>query len=191
MTIAMQQKKLAAVIAGLFILNAGFLIFITLPLLRHIFESRATIAQAEQQIAILDEERTHFLALERRITQEANVFQRIEKTTLSLSEPLSFIELIETLAKEQGLQARLLVRNAAAHEFQNFQIIAEGDFPHIYQYLRILELMPYQATFSGFHLEFFEQGSSEVVIKNKSVALGSAKKPVISRLTLDLAIRTK
>lgn len=184
------QKKLLFVIGGLLVLNGGFVLFITLPLLRHILESRPAISAAEQRIAALDQERAHFLALERRVAKEADVFRRIEKTTLSLSEPLPFIELVEALAKEQGIQARLLVRDAPTREFQNFQIVAEGNFPHTHHYLRILELMPYQVTFSGFRLEFFERGSSEVSIQNKSAVL-SSKKPVISRLTLDLAIRTK
>lgn len=190
-TIKAQQKKMAAIIAGLVIFNVGFLAIVTVPLVRHIFKSRVAILRAQERIRALDEERSRFLALERQVAKEADVFRRIEKTTLSLAAPLPFIELVETLAKEQGVSARLFVRDAPTREFQNFQIVAEGDFPHTHHYLKILERMPFQALFSGVRLEFFEQGSSEVSIKNKKGVLGTQKKPIISRLTLDLAVRTK
>lgn len=182
-----EYKKLWAIIAGVIILNAGFALGVTVPLLQSIVKSRAVISDAERRIAMLDAERTHFLKLERRILQEKDVFRRIEKTALSLSEPLPFIELIEGLAEEQTVKARMLVRDAPTSGFQNFQLIAEGDFPHVLRYLQILEFMPYQLTFSRLQAEFFEPKSSESAIK-KRVAVRDLKR-ARARLTLDFAVR--
>lgn len=186
-----KKPEIWIILAVGIVINVSLAAFVTWPLLLGILATQSRINDAEARIARLDQERSHFLNLERLVLKEAGVFQRIENTILSLAKPLPFIELVESLAKERGLSIKILVRDAPTGGMQNFQIVTEGDFPRTYQYLRLLELIPYQLSFSHFQLEFFERGSSETSIKAQKESLRNAKQPIIARLTLDLAARAK
>lgn len=186
------QKHFWIVVICLGALNAAGIFFLIRPLILSIIHAHTDTANATAKITALDSERAHFLGIERIVSKESAVFDRIEQTILSLDHPLQFIELIEALAEEQGITSRLLVREKPVGGFQKFQIVAEGSFPRVFQYLRILEFLPYQITFSRVQYEFSPAGDGSFDGRETGQqAVKSKKGTVTARMTLDLAVRAQ
>lgn len=188
--------RFATVLAGAVFLNAVFLYFVLTPFFGAIVRARVDIQHAQGQIAVLDDERTRFLAIEKTVSKEGSLFDTINKTILDISVPLPFIELIEAIAKEQGVLTKLMVVDVPSDGMQKFQIVVFGDFPYVFQYLRVLEFLPYQASFKDFQFEFFEnvQNSrifSDDILGDPDFLAANASHKVLTKLTLDVFVRVK
>lgn len=188
------DSKNILLVAVIFIaINLAFYFGIITPLYKKIVVLGNDIANAQQKIAQLDYQRKSYLEIEQMIRQEGAMLRRVENTLLDINAPLIFIELIEELGREQNIFAKIQVREQAKNGIQKFQIIAEGEFPNLFQYLKILEFFPYQITFlnmqiaSSGQLNFLTDELAAPERKNKT--LSSPQK--IAKMFLEIAVRIK
>ncbi len=171
--------------------NAAVFFFGLFPFYEKIQSLASEISATQGKIARLDGQKEHFTKIERAfLEEEGSTFKRIEATLLDINSPLQFIELIEELGREQGITAKIVVRDAPKNGFQKFQIIVEGEFPRLFQYLRVLEFLPYQVTFVSMQVT-----SSKIqVVPEELPATGQKFAPsqkTVSKMGLDISVRIK
>mgnify|MGYP001595203543 FL=1 len=152
-----ERKNLILALCGVCAVNILFLFFVLNPLFREIAQTKTLLGASEANLLQLDQQRSHFLEIQKTLVQNASVLNRIEDTVVDLKSPLPFIELLETLAREQdsAVQLSVIPSDAASNEkVQNFQISVSGGFLNVYQYLKILESIPYQMEFTHLSMDF-------------------------------------
>ena len=152
-----ERKNLILALCGVCAVNILFLFFVLNPLFREIAQTKTLLDASEANLLQLDQQRSHFLEIQKTLVQNASVLNRIEDTVVDLKSPLPFIELLETLAREQDstVQLSVIPSDAVSNEkVQNFQISVSGEFPNAYQYLKILESIPYQMEFTHLSMDF-------------------------------------
>lgn len=173
-------------------LNAAFFFLALVPFYEKIQSLGNDISAAQGKITRFDQQKERFAEVEHILASEGTTFKRIEATVLDINSPLPFIELIEELGREQGVDAKIVVRDVPKDGLQKFQILAEGEFPKLFQYLRILEFLPYQVRFLSIQIT-----SSEMrVIQEESSVSGQkdqekATQRTVSKMALDIAVRVK
>ncbi|MEK7636120.1 MAG: hypothetical protein AAB362_00300 [Patescibacteria group bacterium] len=190
--IFLKNKTVLVVFLLLGTINAGTAFFIVKPLYEKIIAFENEISEAQKKIAYFDRRREYFLGIGRSIHKEDATLKRVEKTILDINSPLPFIELIEELGREQGVQAKILVHDAPKDGLQKFQIIAEGDFPRLFHYLRVLELLPYQITFVSAHVS--SSGMADVFAGESVPGVSSSgrlTRTTISKMAIDIIVRIK
>ncbi len=190
--IFLKNKTLWGVFLLLGAISVGTFFFIMKPLYKKIIVFENEISGAQKKIAHFDRQREHFITIGRSIRKEDATLKRVEKTILDINSPLPFIELIEELGREQGIQAKILVRDAPKDGLQKFQIIAEGDFPRLFHYLKVLEFLPYQIAFVS--VQVSSSGETNAFAgEQPPVERGSRqlKQTTISKMALDIAVRIK
>jgi hypothetical protein len=184
------------ILLGIFLvigaINVGMIFFIVRPLYQGVISFGNEISEAQKKIAYFDRQYEYFLGISRSIRKEDAILKRIEKTVLDINSPLPFIELIEELGRERGVQAKILVREAPKDGFQKFQITAEGDFPRLFHYLKILELLPYQMVFMSAHIASSGEVNlfaGELVPATRGSKQLTQKTPL--KIAVDVAVRIK
>lgn len=172
------------VVATLFVTNTVFLLFVWLPFVSSIFDNKKILDETTIRLASIDTRRTHFLEIQKNLSQESALLKRIEDTLVNLRNPLSFIELLEVLGKEQGVLVELSVlpsNTKQKTQIQGFRISAEGAFPAVFQYLKILENVSYQLAFSEIYFDFITKESA-----------GSKITPrVVTKMITDIDVRVR
>jgi hypothetical protein len=172
----------------LFVLNGAIVFLGVRHIVLEIIEARQVITATKQKIWELDQKRAHFLEAEKTLAKQAGILNRLENTVVSLSDPLPFIELLESLAKEQRLALRLSAEDlvtTGGKRAQNFRAVVEGDFPNVFQYLKFLESFPYQLSLSEAQFEFIPENSPA------SGGKPAVQGKVLTRMSLTIAVRVK
>lgn len=152
-----ERKNLVLAIFGACSLNLFFFFFVLNPLFQETAQTRTLLEASARELLELDQQRSYFLEIQKTLVQNASVLHRIEDTVVNLKSPLPFIELLETLAREQDTTVQLTVIPSdvgSNANIQNFQISVLGEFPRVYQYLKILESIPYQMELSNLSMDF-------------------------------------
>lgn len=136
---------------SLAIVGVGLLAWFFWWTVRTVDSVRLEIAEINSRIASREEQRKSVLAFARLVEGRPHDFERIVGHLIDPSNPVTFIEALEGLAKKTQNKIKLDVGSATISEGELiFNVAVEGTKQNVFKYLKLVELLPYELTIEGF-----------------------------------------
>ncbi len=182
MRFAVLNKFVVTVVLALVAVSTSFVIFWWLLL--YVRNSAMRLGDVESKIAVSEEERKVARAAETFLKEQERDLERIRLFSPNKERPVEFIESIESLGKDTG-NSIVLDFDEGRSKGANlvFRITVEGTAQSVRQYLRIMELMPYEI-----HVE--DLAFQRLTIANESEKQQVSRSLPTHRLTAVLNIKT-
>ena len=139
----------------------GIIIFLDWYFVARLDRSAALLSQSKNTIATLEEKRASLLRERAGLIKIEDKLARIDKIFVDSSEPLSFIEKLEKLARSRNLSLELGLPQKREHSL-SMRIEVEGQFSELAPFVKSVESFTEQTLFEDFSIERFSGKGKEV-----------------------------
>lgn len=149
--------------------------------------ARDTIQEIEKKIAAMEEQKRSAKRFQNLRIERREDIDRINSFFVNKEKPVEFIEDLEELARNTKNRLLLSVDSTATGNILKFRIEIEGTQESVFRYLKLLELVPYEAYITDISMSKIigSRGPVSQLEKSGAVALATTK------LGLALKVRTK
>ena len=155
---------------------------------RNMQNNKESLRDTLAKIAQLEEEKKAAQSAKDLLKQRSADLARIENVSVNRKEPLEFIEALETLGRDTKNLISLDFDESRREENRLFfRLTVEGTEQSARQYLKLLELMPYQIQVEDvFFQKFLEEGKTA-----PNFSKDKSKAPPSHRLTVLIKVVSK
>lgn len=144
----------------LWVAALGIIIFLDWYFVARLDQSAALLSQSKSAIATLEEKRVSLLRERAELIKIEDKLARIDKIFTDSSEPLSFIEKLEKLARSRGLSLKLGLPQKREGAL-SMRIEVEGQFSGLAPFVKSVESFTEQTLFEDFSIERFSGKGKE------------------------------
>lgn len=139
----------------------GIIIFLDWYFVARLDRGAASLNQSKSTIATLEDKRASLLRERAELVKIDDKLARIDKIFVDSSEPLSFIEKLEKLARSKGLSLKLGLPQKRERSL-SMRIEVEGKFSELTPFVKNVESFTEQTLFEDFSIERFSGKGKEV-----------------------------
>jgi hypothetical protein len=140
-----RNRFLATAVSAIFLLAASFY-FITWGIFNGIRQSSAAISAARSSLNFFDKRKEAARANEDNLQKLKNDLERIKKSFFEKDNPLDFIETLEKTAKISSVLSEITPVEGESDSSRTFLISAAGNYPNLFKFLKLIEIMPYKVS---------------------------------------------